>query len=257
MKNLKKYVEKLKLSSKDFPISFVEKSFTALRQVSALEVDEQMIGDEAYINFKGLTSFVAGISKDRQEDVLNSLLIAQRAAQKSFPDENQVAEWYKKYYELLTNLGWVFETKEFSTFDADSTIFEVEKVILEIIGVAITANQLALLLKTIEAIKAMGDHDSRFVAFEKNTHTLQKGSFQLGVATEVEGKVSLFSSCFIISSSNTVRKILFFSSKKEETTFEFSLSKATLNDAVYGTIRDLVKTKLGADVNNYISNLDI
>ncbi len=251
---LEKYISSLELAESNLSNRFFDSILETSASVAGLEGLE--IDQPSFLNFKSLNSFVANVSESRREDVLNSLLLAQRAANKTFPDESQITDWYKKYYEVLSTIGWVIENKDFTVFDSSNTLFEVDKAILDIIGAALTGNQLAILMKVIDTFKSLGNDDKRFIAFERNTHTLQKGSFQMGVATEENGTISITSFAFIINSSKQITQILFFKSSKDETEFQFSLNKATLAESVFANARAAIKQKLG-NVEDFIVSLDI
>lgn len=250
MKDLKEFIRNLELSEGDNSFSFDP----VLKENS--ESLETLEGDVGIINYKSLNSFAAGVSKQRQEDILNSLLLAQRVATKAFPNDEQIVDWYAKYFDVLDKIGWVFENKDFATFNAKSSLFEIENAILEILSAAITGNQLAVLLTTIKAFKSLGDGDKRFVAFEKNTHSLQKGSFQLGFASEENSTISISASSFVLTTKKNITKILFFSSEKDSTEFRFCHSKATLNDGVFNEAREIIKLKLG-DVTSFVAQLEL
>lgn len=250
MKDLKKFIRNLELSEGDSSLNFEPIVRKGDNDLEALE------GNEGIMNFKSLNSFIAGVSKQRQEDVLNSTLLAQRVATKAFPNDEDIVNWYKKYFEIMTNVGWVIENKDFASFKAKSSRFEIENAILEILSAALTGNQLAVLTTTIKAFKSLGDNDKRFLAFERNTHTLQKGSFQLGVATEENGTISISASAFIIKTNKTITKILFFNSNKDSTELLYNITKATLNDSVYGQARDLIKEKL-SDIPSFVADLEL
>ena len=246
MNDLQEFIKTLELAESTHTTSFPE-------ILTGLEADEV---DSGFVNFKSLQSFVAGVSENRQADVLNSLLLAQRAATKAFPDQSQMMEWYQKYFSVLETIGWVFENKDFNTFETHNTLFDIDKAILEILGTAVTGNQLAILLKTIETFKKLGEDDDRFRFFESNTHTLQKGSFQVGVATEENNTISISGCAFVLTTSKKITKILFFTSGKDESEFSFCFTKATLNDAVFANARDAIKQKLG-DVSSFVADLEI
>lgn len=250
MKDLKFFIQSLELSEGDSSLKFkpiIKKGDDVL---------EELEGNEGIMNFKSLNSFVAGVSKQRQEDVLNSTLLAQRVATKAFPNDEEIVNWYKKYFEVLANIGWVFENKDFASFKSESKRFEIENAILEILSAALTGNQLAVLSTTIKAFKSLGENDKRFLAFEQNTHSLQKGSFQLGVATEENGTISISASAFILKTNMTITKILFFTSNRDSTELLYNISKATLNDDVYGQARDMIKEKLG-DIRSFVADLEL
>jgi len=250
MKDLKKFIQNLELSEGDSSLKFKPIVKKGADVLEALE------GNEGIMNFKSLNSFVAGVSKRRQEDVLNSTLLAQRVATKAFPGDEEVVNWYKKYFEVLTNIGWVIENKDFASFKSKSNRFEIENAIFEILSAALTGNQLAVLKTTIKAFKSLGDSDKRFLAFEKNTHSLKKGSFQLGIATDENDTISISASAFIIKTNKTITKILFFNLDRGSTELSYNISKATLNDDVYGQARDLIKEKLG-DIRSFVADLEL
>ncbi|WP_099767640.1 hypothetical protein [Chryseobacterium sp. 52] len=182
--------------------------------------------------------------------------MAQRAASKAFPDEEDIFKWYGKYFEVLENVGWVLEGKDFSQFASTHSRFDVHKALLEILGAAVTAGQLAIVMKTLTAIKELAENDGRITFFERNTHTSNKGSFQLGIADEINGTVSLAANAFILSTETTITKILFFTSAKNEAELHYCLAKATLNSSVYAVYREQIIAKLNNN-SQYIADLEI
>jgi hypothetical protein len=262
MSELNNYVNALSLSTNDEAFRGLGLTYLDKRK-NALENDETD-EDESFLNFKSLDSFVAGVSPQKQEDVLNSLLLAQRVAQKAFPAENQILLWYEKYFEVLTRIGWVFENRGFTNYNAAGRRFEMNSAIIEILTAAIAsatgvgaAAALVILNKTLAAVQNLADDDARIVAFEKNVKTTTKANFQLGIATEKNGAISIISSAFILETSEKSKKILFFKTNKDDFAFKFNIIKATINDAVYSEARNTIKTKLVGDINQYITDLDI
>jgi hypothetical protein len=250
MKELKVFLKNLELSEKDNSIHFPQRSSKDNDDLEATEAEA------AAMNFKSLQSFVAGVSKQRQDDVLNSMLLAQRGATASAPNDDQIIEWYKKYFEILERIGWVIEGKDFTDFETQHSIFEIDNALLDILSTVVTGNQLAVILKTIESFKALSKDDKRFLAFEKSTHSLQKGSFQLGVASQENDTLSISGSAFILNTSKNISKILFFNSDKDSTKFKFRQIKATLDDGIFANARDIIKQKLG-DVSTFVADLEI
>lgn len=248
MENYNDYLSQLELA--DAPLLMDSEFFESLNS------EKSDHSEAGFVAYKGLQSFAAGVSVQNREDVLNSLLLAQRAASKSFPNEKDIFKWYGKYFEVLENVGWVLEGKDFSKFASSHNKFDVHKALLEILGAAVTAGQLAIVMKTLSALKDMADHDGRITFFERNTHTSHKGSFQLGVADEVNGTVSLSANAFILSTETTITKILFFTSARNEAELNYCLAKATLNSNVYATYREQIIAKL-TDNSQYIADLDI
>lgn len=250
MSDLKQFINNLELSEPDTAITFPAITDTGTDYLETTE------GDTGIMNFRSLCSFAAGISRQRQEDVLNSLLLAQRVATKSYPEDSQIMEWYRKYFEVLDRIGWIFENRDFSTFETRSSLFNIEKAILEILGTALSQNQMAVIMKTVDAFKSLGGDDKRFIAFEKNTHTMYRGCFQLGVAAEENSTLTVSATAFALFTQKKISQILFFSSQKEVSEFRFCASKATLNDGVFRDARETIRDKLG-DASGFVAALDI
>lgn len=246
MNDIIKFVETLEL---------LESPMTSKFNKSYLELSTED-SEKGFLNYKSLQSFVTGVSSQHQEDVLNSVLLAQRAASKAFPSDEEIDNWYQKYYSVLERLGWVLENKNFSIFKNKQDVFEIDKALLEILGTALTGNQLAIVLKTIETLKSFGEDDSRFAFFEKSTHSAQTASFQIGLASEDGNNISLTASSFVLKTKKKITKVLFFTSKKDSVEFRFNLFKATLNEGIYSQARESIKVKLG-DVSDYVSDLEI
>src|SRR5947209_20542739 len=77
----------------------------AVRPTPLAEVDPNK--PSAHVVASSTASFVAGVSKQHREDVLNSTLLADLAASKKYDRENDTENWYQFYRTVLENVGWV------------------------------------------------------------------------------------------------------------------------------------------------------
>ena len=226
---------------------------------SLLPVETQLAEgvEQSFLNAKSLVSFVSEIDGQRRSDVLNSVLLAQLAANKKFPDEDQLVDWYKEFVRVLNNLGWAIEAAEFSNFESDGTIFEVENAVISILTAAFGGPFMVVITKTLEAIKGLSDSNGKITAFEKNTHSLSKGAFQIGLAKEDNGAITLQMGTFLLTSKNEIRKILFFKSTKDKTELNYCSRTGTLNEDIYAKIRTQVQDKLGGRVSDFIAEIEL
>jgi len=211
----------------------------------------------AFVVNKSLVSFVANVGSQNRMDVLNSTLLAQLAANKKFPDEKNLVEWFRTYADVLSKIGWVLAGKDFVNVETSKNLFEVENVVLDILGASLGGNAMAIITKTIEAFRKLSNADGRLVAFEKNTHTSEKGTFLIASADETNGVVSLSMAGFVVSSTEQIQRILFFKSTKEKTALQVATRTGTLNTDTYGLVRNDILTKLGITVNEFIADLEI
>ena len=213
--------------------------------------------EQSFLNAKSLVSFVSEVNGQRRDDVLNSVLLAQLAANKQFPAEDQLVDWYKAFVGVLNKIGWVIEDAEFSNFESSGTVFDVQNAIIDILTTAFGGSFMAVITKTLSAIKGLSDSNGKITAFEKNTHSISKGAFQIGVAKEVNNTVSLQIGTFLLTSSNEIKRILFFKSTKDKTALHYCSRTGTLNEQVYAGIRAGVLAKLGMKTSEFITEIDI
>lgn len=211
----------------------------------------------AYVAGGSLISFVAGVSPQNQQDVLNSTLLAQLAANQKFDRENQTAEWYQFYRTVLENVGWVVQQFEFDKFNASGSQFSVDKVVLEILEAIATGDEIEIAQKTIEAMKSLDNGDGRLVLFENQSHTLNQGSFQIGMATDYGGVVAMHFGAFHFTSTSNVTKVLFFSFSNSNTSFYKSAQSVSLDKQIYSQVRSAIIQKLGDKARRFVSQLDI
>ena len=63
--------------------------------------------EQGFVDCGSLVSFTENLSEQNKEDVLNSTLLAQLAANKKYDRKTQHDEWYTFYMKVLENVGWV------------------------------------------------------------------------------------------------------------------------------------------------------
>jgi hypothetical protein len=214
--------------------------------------------DRAFISDKTIVSFVSGVSGQNREDVLSSTLLAQLAANKKFSVESDTISWYKEFTDVLMKIGWQLEGAEMNTFKSSHDIYEVEHIIVDILVKAFGNNFIGIVTNTLDVLKKMSkSNDNRILAFEKNTHTLNKGYFQIALVKEVNGAISMQLGTFLLTSSNELKKILFVKFSKDKTTLEYSSRRATFNPVAYNKIRSTVEEKLGNFMTTAIAEIEI
>tara|TARA_R110000744_G_scaffold114988_1_gene215057 strand:+ start:9611 stop:10372 length:762 start_codon:yes stop_codon:yes gene_type:complete len=243
----KKFIQEIKIKHPDLLVETLSTE-SATENVSNTQ-------PEGYINNKSLVSFASTVSSGNRQDVLNSTLIAQLYADHKFTNQEDIVKWYEAYVELLSNVGWSVETAEFSNLNAKGSVFEMQSAILDIIGTAISGSLLGVVMKTLEALKSLSDSDSKLIVFEKNTHSLNKGSFQIALADENNGAVSMTLGVFHLSTSTKIDKIIFFKSGKDKTEVNCRTTTCTLNSEIYSLVRNEILNKLGKNAEKYISKL--
>ena len=213
--------------------------------------------EQAFLADKSLVSFISQVNGQNRKDVLNSTLLAQMAANKKFPNQEDMLEWYKAFIDVLSKIGWNIEASDISTFESSKTVFEIEDAIIDILSGAFGGSFINVIAKTLESIKNMSSEDHKIIAFEKNTHSLRKGCFQIALAVEENGVVSMQLGTFLLTTTKKIKQILFFTSKKDKTKLEFSSRRGTLNSEVYEQVRGAVLKKIGEDITAFVTEIEI
>ena len=218
----------------------------------------RLTGDEemaAYVDAGSLVSFTAGVKPEQKSDVMNSTLLAQLAANKKYNREINTREWYTEYREVLENIGWVVQEFSFVEMDTKGSSFSVQDVVVKVLGAIASGNQLAVAVALVD--HRHGGTDGRVVLFEKETHSLHQGCFQIAAATSSNGVVVMKMGAFYFSTQEDVKNVLWWRFKSNNTRFYTGSQVINLDNDVYSRVRDLVINKLGDRAEAFVRNIEI
>ncbi len=202
-----------------------------------------------------LVSFVAGVSGQNRRDVLNSTLLAQLAASKKYNRYEQADDWYKFYLHVLENIGWSAQGWDFKKYNASGATVTLSKVVLEILAAIATQDELAVITKSIEALKSLDQGDGTLTLFNQQSQKDKRGSFQIGIASEYNEAVALRVGGFHFTSKEYKTNFLFWSFSSSDIELFTGTEELTLNSEVYAMIREKVLEKLGASADDFIDSL--
>ncbi len=162
------------------------------------------------------------------------------------------------YVDVLDRLGWVGEGLAFSQRDTSAGAFSMDKAALDVIAAVAAGGQLALLVKTLDALKKLGEGDRPLRIFDRQAMQDLSGNFQIGAAQRADnGATSMALGAFHFRASDNRGKFLFFSWGAKSVAFWTAVRKMTLNEALYADHRDAVIARLKADASDYIDALEI
>ncbi|KAL6304725.1 hypothetical protein BKA93DRAFT_825605 [Sparassis latifolia] len=203
----------------------------------------------AAVNGKLLQSSVGDLDPVNREDVLNSTLLAQLAANKAGGDDK--VAWYKKYKEVLENLGWVVESFSFSDVVNLNTYGSVNKVVIAMLDPDLSPKAREVLQATIDAMNLPVNASANAI-FQKNAWDGQTANLQIGVASASDGdKVQLHLGCFDYTAKGAGGNVLFFEFGHRIMKFMYATQTMVLNEDIYKIVRDVVKEKLGTVIESY------
>lgn len=203
-------------------------------------------------------SFVSGFPTVQKNDVLNSTLLAQLAANFAYDRETETEQWYRKYLEVLENVGWVLQGFAFAKYNSASASFTMDKVVLTIIAALATQVQLAVVTATLNALRQAGDSDKALEVFDAGGSSGPAGNFQISGATcDPDKNTSMTLGSFYFRTTEHRARFLFWEWNSQSTNMYYSSQSVTLNDQIYATVRQAVIDKLGENALKYVADIQI
>ena len=214
--------------------------------------------NQATIVGSDVVSFVAGVTPERREAIVNSSLLAQLVARKKVQDPARTTEWYNEYFDVLANIGWVIQNRQSAEYRQSAGSFEAHEAILAVattvLGAAPTA--LALVKTTITSLKKMDKDSPWLTLFNRESQRATTACFQVSLAQQdPSGQFMVTLMAFALEARKTVTQVLFFKVKKNEATLRHYSGGVTINTGVLDHVSGALKTKLATHADNYIAQL--
>ncbi|GBE89959.1 hypothetical protein SCP_1702850 [Sparassis crispa] len=223
-----------------------------LRFIESLDVPPFKTSPEqelAAVNGRLLQSSVGDLDPVDREDVLNSTLLAQLAANQAGGDDK--VEWYKKYKEVLENVGWVVSSFSFSDVVNLNTYGSVDKVVIAMLDPDLSPKAREVVQATIDAMNLPVNASANAI-FHENAWDGQTANFQIGVASASDGdNVQLHLGCFDYTAKGAAGNVLFFEFGHRIVKFMYATQTMVLNQERYKVVREMVKNKLGTLIQSY------
>lgn len=211
-----------------------------------------------------LVAFAEGVSRQSKEDVMDSFLFATLVANKQFSPDAQGAEWYNKFNEVLSKIGWLSTQWSYARYRGTQARFTMDEVGLEVLGSAVTAAALPgpaslLMLKvardTIEALKAKQEP---LRIFERQTKTHSGGSFRIASCVESEDEtLNLAMAAVSFKTGSDVTNVLFWEWQDTEVETWKGEDNLVLNTGLYSLHRELIRQRLSNNAKSAIEEFEI
>jgi len=213
-------------------------------------------GASAAIAGGSILSFVAGLSQQAREDVLNSTLLMQLAASKRYNKSTEREEWFKFYTEGLGKLGWTLSSQEMERYTPNQQAFTMDDVVLDIMEhVAGGSSFTPIARRTFESLRKQ---PALLDVFINHSNDGNVGTFQIMPCTQnASGDVTMLLSCMQLVRNVRDDHILFFTFQKNDVLIYRSAQTSVLNSQVYSKVREAVLEKLGQHANQFVNNLSL
>ncbi len=211
----------------------------------------------AFVDKGSIVAFTAGVSGQNREDVLNSTLLSQLAADHKYDREKQVMDWYGFYQDVLGKIGWVVQGFNFETRKQSQQSFTMDEAVLEIAEAALTGQEELVVVAAIDAMRKLPKKDGRLQLFNHSAASDTEGNFQISVCSEKNGAVAMKTMAFTYDARQQNTDVLFFSYASSSTQLKTATVGQSLDSNVYAQVRQTAITKLGDNAKNFVLDLDI
>lgn len=205
-----------------------------------------------------VVSFVSGVTPERRQDIVNSSLLAQLVAKKRVPDGSRIDEWYGAYFDVLTNIGWAVQDRQFAEYQEKSKNFEAHQAILQVattlLGPAPAA--LAIVKTTLDALRSMKADSPWITVFDRETRSARTARFQVSLAQQEAGGQFLVSlMAFGLEAKAELTQVLFFKARASEATLRHHSGRVTIDTDVLDGVRADLEAKLVGFAQDYVKKL--
>lgn len=223
------------------------------------EISYDELKNQAMVVGSEVVSFVKGVTAERRQDIVNSALLAQLAANKKAASSDIFA-WYNAYFDALGQLGWVLQDSSFNAYEEQADGMEAHEAILQVatvmLGAAPTA--LAVVTATIKAMKSMDANSPWLTIFNRESRTAKASRFQIALAEQDEnGQFMVTMMAYSLEAESSITQVLFFKIRKNKVALKHKSGKVTINESVLSSVRDKIKAKLADRVSSYVDSIDI
>ena len=213
--------------------------------------------DQAIVIGSQVQGFARGVDATNRQAVENAMLLAQLAAQRQAPDDNEA--WYRTYFDTLSNIGLATTERNFTESDTGTIQSDVEKVVLELVaslagGPATTA--VKIVTDTLAALRKLDEGSPAVTIFRRETHR-DTGRFQVSVAEQDASGMAVALLAFTLEASTTLTQVLFFKLKSEDARLKYVSSKLHVSEDVLAGAAPLIAQKVADHVDGYVRSVQI
>ena len=212
---------------------------------SVVQLKDNALEDTAFgaVVAGSLVAFAPGMSELHQRDVLQSLLLAQLAANSKAERYKDPVAWFAAYRSVLEQTAWVIDASSTSTrYLPGVSRFSAATVVNDVFRRQVAPEELAYVMATVNTYKSDLNGASQLI-FECPSHSGGIGNFQIALATEEDGVLSLRIAQMSFNAPQHVTRLMleeFTSTAK----FQVAFLDLTQNEEIYARVRSTIAGKV-------------
>jgi hypothetical protein len=222
--------------------------------------DFDAVKNQAMIVGSDIVSFVKGVTPERREDIVNCSLLAQLAAKQKVGDMTKIYDWYNAYFDVLTNIGWAVQARDFATYTEASENFDAHEAIIKVAESLLgpTATAMVVIKATLDALKSMSSDSPWITLFNRESLSANTAKFQVTLAEQgVDDQFIVTLMAFGLEAKAKLTQVLFFKYRTSEDTLKHYSGKVTINSHVLSSVREMIKKMITDYTVFYLKALKI
>ncbi|KAG9090540.1 hypothetical protein FRC06_000998 [Ceratobasidium sp. 370] len=204
--------------------------------------------ETAAVSAGGLYIFDRELSKTQKADVLNSTLLAQIAADRSYNRTDDVDNWYRYYVDTLGRIGWMANDFHFDKYSFNNSI-SASQFVMDSLKNAINSPKSKNVESAVNAVKNMSGDEKALRVFSSKSASGPHANFQVGYCSTNDGNVVVEIGAFVYHIDQNVKNPMSSTLKSRST------DAHSVNKYVYDRVRDAVLQKLGDYANDCVADV--
>lgn len=213
-----------------------------------------------FVDAGALFSFVPAVTDRSRSDVMDSVLLAQLAADKKLSRFTKPDDWYNFYVEILGDLTWQITAFRIEQLTPPGSTFTLEDIVLGGLQGIVTSEEIDIVRQTIRTFNELPEEDPRVSVYEEFSRSSSLSSFIVDLQAGVTNGSSILSTVVIVLETeqeiNGLFKETFLVPKLVGKVRTLSY-RGALNEKAYASLRDAVIAKLGSKRSELILDLDV
>ena len=195
------------------------------------------------------------MTEQQVQDVTDSTLLAQLAANKKFNRFEDPENWYKFYMNVLSNIGWTLESFRWNEYKSSQASFKLSQVTLELLS-SMVKGEAAIMNVVKAAIDALATSKEGVSLYDSCSTSGDDGNFQvLPACINKMGQICLPLLRYHFKADRHVNNFFFFSWGHESISLFYATQKCVLNEKAYSKVRKVVADKEADKIGDYVKHL--
>ena len=249
----------------DAALDFIQ-SIELPEQGPALEGAPEPVtyGDQPEVATVGsqITQFSANVTPAQRAAVADCLLLAQLAANKASGGDPDQMAWYRKYVEVLQNIGWNTEAMTWEQRQVQNTDLSVHQEIIPVLAAALgpAVAMASMIIGVLTGLQNMNKSSPWITLFNRASQHASGATFQLGyvdVGSGGDSSIGVRLLAVAIDAKNTITQVLFFKFSDAKATLRSANGQLGISNARLDSIKASVSQRVLPFLEQNIAQLDL